>query len=357
MDTLKQRYERTMRAWDECASTYERQIVCGHPDIHAFECFEEDLLDRLIEHLVTSQPRRLKLLDIGCGSGRLHMRYGARALPDASLTDEHPLRMLRHHRPELAHDPVHQMGVDEVWGVDFSANMIDLAAAKIEQGGLASLSPVALTLHRGSAFELSPHADDRLPLAVCLVNSIGVMQGHEGGRELFRSLRRCVEEAGGIAIISCFQREYLATYGLGQYESTLDVSGQPVWMRPDTYAGEGYTQVPRAYKRHHSEDPGLVVDVYDAEGAPVAQGHELERDPERTAETLSTGRIRTHSDYESNWYSFDELDAWIDELWPEGSLHVRTRELDALRAEPAQMAILDATGLVAPLLGRWGLEV
>ena len=40
---LKEKYEKDKTTWDECAATYEKQIVGGHPDILAFENFEEDL--------------------------------------------------------------------------------------------------------------------------------------------------------------------------------------------------------------------------------------------------------------------------------------------------------------------------
>ena len=68
MDDLKKKYDRDRATWDECAETYETQIVGGHPDILAFEEFEEDFLDRLLRYLVEIQKRPIKLMDIGCGT-------------------------------------------------------------------------------------------------------------------------------------------------------------------------------------------------------------------------------------------------------------------------------------------------
>lgn len=338
MQSLARNYQRDERVWDACASTYEKQIVCGHPDILAFEHFEEDFLDRVLLHLSRAQDRPIRLMDIGCGSGRLHLRYGAKA----------------HHRAHASQPSIHD-NLDEVWGLDFSANMIALAQRKIEDAGLHGLAKPRLSLEKGSAFELAPSDPGRLPVAICLVNSIGVMQGPEGAEALFASMRKAVEPAGGIAIISNYQREYLPAYGLGQYESTLDVSGQPAWMVPDTYASGEYLQIARAYKTAHSQDPTLVVDVYDQKGQLVKAGHVLERDPARTSETLETGSIRTCSDYQSHWYSFDQMENWRTKHWPDHAFHFETRCLDGIRAEPAQMTVLDCGHHLDSLFCRWKL--
>jgi len=356
MENLKQRTDRSRTAWDECAATYEEQIVCGHPDIHAFECFEEDLLDRVLRYLVSIQERPVKLIDVGCGSGRLHLRYGVKTRSDRDLAPTHPAHTLRARHPELANDPELRAGLAEVSGVDFSARMIELAERKLEEAGLHEGGELELTLRQGSAFELEPEPTDVLPVAICLVNSIGVMQGTEGARRLFESMRHAVEPAGGIAMISCYQREYLPTYGLNQYESTLDVSGQPRWLAPGDLAVSGHRLVARRYKRAHDPDPTLVVDAFDEAGRLVEAGVRLEREPERTTQALETGEIRTYTDYESHWYSFEQVETWVRELWPAGSHHLATRELDAVRAEPAQLAILDGAGNLDDLLERWGLR-
>jgi SAM-dependent methyltransferase len=355
MEDLKQRYERSRQAWNECASVYEQQIVCGHPDIHAFECFEEDLLDHILIHLCNSQPRPVKLIDVGCGSGRLHLRYGAKALGDRGLEEDHPLHTLRRARPDLTFDSSLQRGMIEVWGIDFSAEMISLAERKVERAALRKGPNLHLSFETGSAFDLSPEPPDALPVSVCLVNSIGVMQGPEGARKLFKAMRRSVEAANGVAIISCYQGEYVRSYGLGQYESTLDVSGQPCWLTPNTHAQDGHRLVARAYKRAYSPSPILVVDAYDTRGQLIEEDVVLERNPGLTDWTIETGKIRTYTDYESHWYSFDQVRQWVREIWPSASQHFETRRLDPLRAEPAQMAILDPGGHLDEPLRRWGL--
>jgi len=355
METLEQKYRCDEKVWDECASTYEDQIVCGHPDILAFEEFEEDLFDRLLAYLASTQDRPLKLMDIGCGSGRLHIRYGCRTADDREVKQPHPVYAMKKNNHTLSCDSVLRQKLMEVWGIDFSARMIELAESKVESLGLRSISSANLTLEKGSAFELEPQSDEVLPVAVCLVNSIGVMQGPEGAVELFKSMRRAVEKAGGIAIISCYQREYISSYGLGQYESTLDVSGQPAWMMPDTYASGEHVQVAGNYKRAHSTDTTLTVDVFDANGNLVKKGHVLRRDPEKTSQTIETGRIRTYGDYKSHWYSFDIMEEWKNAYWPTDSYHIKTKSLDALRAEPAQMAIMDPQHHLDGLFKRWNL--
>lgn len=348
---LEETYYRDRDVWDECAEVYEEQIVGGHPDIAAFEAFEEDFLEEVLRCLADEQERPIKLMDIGCGSGRLHSYFGAKTTQASSLPKSSQIKECR---PSLAFDDLLAERLCEVWGIDFSQSMIDLAQRKHSDAGFDDYTPVEFTFEQGSAFELEPEDADVLPVAVCLVNSIGVMQGHVGAAELFRSMRRAVEDAGGIAIISAYQQEYVASYALGQYESTLDVSGQPRWMLPDTYASVEYIQVSRAYKRAYSEDPGLTVDVFDMEGSIVKKGHRLARDPEAVRYTIETGEICTFTDYKSNWYSFNQFEDWIQKFWSGRKYHIRTKELDAIRAEPAQMAIFDSGDHLKDLFIRLG---
>lgn len=343
MDSLQKKYETDKQTWDECAETYERQIVGGHPDILAFEEFEEDFLDRILLYLFKKQKRPIKLMDIGCGSGRLHVRYGAKTKRIAELARSHPLVSLKMNSPKLAYDPAIEKGLTEVWGIDFSQNMIDIAKDKLQKVGLKNHHEMALTFEQGSAFELEEQSDEILPVAICLVNSIGVMQGFEGANELFKSMCRAVESANGIAIISCYQQEYIKSYGLGQYESTMDVSGQPIWMQPDTYASSQFKQIPKQYKLAHSNDNKLIVDVFDNQNNLIKKNHVLKRDTAKTEQTIKTGDINTYSKYKSHWYSFKHIDQLINNNWEiQDSYHIKTQNLDIIRAEPAQMSILDS---------------
>lgn len=353
MDPLKNKFLKDRLTWDECAETYEQQIVGGHPDITAFEEFEEDFLDSVLRFLCQSQKRKIKLMDIGCGSGRLHVRYGAKTYNASNLPKSHPLSQLKTNRPDLAYDETLAEGLTEVWGIDFSSKMIEIAEEKITETEMRLPDSITLNLEQGSALNLSAESDENLPVAVSLVNSIGVTQGPIGAIELFKSLRNAVESAKGIAIISCYEQIYLELFGLGQYESTMDVSGQPWWMTPDTYASNRFRQVPRNYKRAYDPNTEIIVDVYDLEGKMVEEEFLLERDPERTTRTLETGHIRTHSNYESHWYSYHLIHEWMDAHWRKKSYHLHTKQLDRVRAEPAQMAILDSGNHLKKLLRRW----
>ncbi len=357
MTDFKEKYKKDNVAWDKCAEIYEAQIVGGHPDIYAFESFEEDFLDRLLLYLIEQQNRPIKILDLGCGSGRLHLRYGAKTVPNEEIVKYSRLREIKRTRPELAYDPELSKGLAEVWGIDFSLKMIKLAEAKIKEAQLERAQSVPLTLKQGSAFEINEEPKEILPVAVNLINSICVMQGPEGAVKLFKSMRKGVEKAGGIAIISNYQREYIESYGLGQYESTLDVSGHPRWMVPDTYASSEYKFIPKHYIRAYTQEPSLYVDVYDKEGVLVKEDHVLKRDPARIREVIKTGQIRTHTDYESHWYSFDQMEEWIQTYWKDAGevYHFETSRLDKLRAEPAQMSILDSGDHLKELFKRWKL--
>ena len=354
-DTLQETYARDRKVWDACASVYEDRIVGGHPNVTAYEAFEEDLLDRILLHLAREHGGTLALHDIGCGSGRLHLRYALKTVDTTLLPDVEAqrVRFIRGANPAYAFDTVLAGSLRCVSGIDFSEEMLQIARDKVRAAGLERVLGDKLLFEQASAFDLEPLADEPLPVVVSVCNSVGVMQGPGGAIELFKSIRRAVERAGGIGIISGYRREAVEDFALGNYESTLDVCGQPRWLVPDTYASSRYRQVPRSYKHARDRDPSVIVDVYDRDGRPVKSGHVLTRDVRRVNYTIETGHIRTHSDYESHWYPFELFDEWIATRWSgTNAYHLPGVELDALRAEPAQIAILDPNALLRGLFER-----
>lgn len=334
---LAQSFRRDREVWDACASTYEDQIVHGHPDVQAYLDFEEDLLDRLLHYLARDCDREIRLHDVGCGSGRLHLRYGRRMAPGAGGRDE----------PSLA------AKLMMVSGLDFSAQMLELARRKLCTAGLEPLIGTRLRLDQGSAFEMTPLPASPLPVAVALCNTLGVMQGPAGASRLFSSMRT-VAEAGGIAMISCYRAEAVESFALGNYESTMDVSGQPRWLVPADFAADGNVLLPRQYKRAYDRDPSIIVDVRSRDGGLIKSGLVLTRDPSAVAETARTGHVRTYTDYESRWYSHAQIEAWIAEHWSGATtFHVPGRAIDALRGAPVQLAFVDFSGLLAGFLERY----
>lgn len=355
--------KRDQGVWDSCASVYEREIVRGHPDILAYEAFEEDFLDRVLCFLAGRCHLPLHLVDVGCGSGRLHVRYGLKTMRGERLSQPDIARMRRARagRVDLDYDPAlgGEAGTGvlaRIGGIDFSSEMIVLARGKLEDAGFGELLKSRAWFRAQSAFDLEAMDAQPLPVLVTVCNSIGVMQGPDGAQELFRSLRRAVEPAGGIAIISAYRREAVVSHALGNYESTMNVSGQPRWLAPRTYSGKRYTLVARRYKRAWDPDRSIVVDVFDGEGNRVRDGLVLTRVTREVEKAVQTGHIRTWTDYESHWYGYQTFEKWIDAHWGrEASWHIAGSSLDALRAEPAQLAIYDPQRRLANLLARWNV--
>ena len=124
MEPFEELYERDRGVWNRCAVTYEKRIVGGHPDITAFEAFEEDFLDRVLRHVAGADPRRIKLLDLGCGSGRLHVRYGAKTVNVEMQPGLQALARMKEGRGQLLYDPLLAQKLQTVWGIDFSSSMI-----------------------------------------------------------------------------------------------------------------------------------------------------------------------------------------------------------------------------------------
>lgn len=353
---LRQSFERDRRIWYECAAKYEEHIVGGHPDITAYESFEEDLLDRILRHLASVSYRNLSLYDVGCGSGRLHLRYGMKTsdIKGFSPEDAHKVETFRRLHSNLEFDTYLSTKLQSIGGIDFSPQMINLANEKLKSHGLGSLIGEKLWFEEGSAFDLEPMTSECVPVVVCLCNSIGVMQGPLGAIKLFQAMRRAIVQAGGVAIISGYLKEAISSFGLNNYESTMDVSGQPRWLVPDTYASIRYKQVPHTYKRAYDTSPSITVDVYTREGELVKEGHELHRDDKLVQNTIETGEIRTYHNYNSFWYSYEQISQWIKEHWQEDlSYHIKGKTLDKIRAEPVQIAVLDASGKLEQLWDRW----
>ena len=182
---LKQAYERDRAVWNSCARTYEEQIVSGHPDVTAYENFEEDLIDRILLHLIRDCRETVRLYDVGCGSGRLHLRYGLKTVRSDSLPygERSRIRGARLGNPGYGFDSSLSQGLESVGGVDFSAEMLELAREKMKRAGLGSAIGNRLTLEQGSAFDLRPFPRKPLPFLVTVCNSIGVMQGPEGAAD------------------------------------------------------------------------------------------------------------------------------------------------------------------------------
>jgi SAM-dependent methyltransferase len=349
-------YERDRAVWNSCARTYEEQIVAGHPDVTAYEDFEEDLLDRMLLHLIRDRKATVHLYDVGCGSARLHLRYGLKTVRADSLPADEAIlvRQARQSRAAYVYDALLAQGLHSIGGIDFSVEMLDLTHEKLRRAGLGNLLENRLLLDQGSAFELQPFSPRPIPFLVTVCNSIGVMQGLAGAEALFRSMRRAVEGSGGIALISCYRKEAVQSFALGNYESTMNVCGQLRWLVPGPPADSRYILIPRAYKRAHDPDSEILVDVWDRGGRLLEAAVTLRRDPSAVDCTIRTGHIRTYTDYESRWYSWDQVQKWMDAHWPRDHVyHLEDRKIDALRAAPVQLAILDAGNHLQDLIQRW----
>ncbi len=346
MLTLAKRYTDNLVTWDRCAADYEKAIVCGHPDVRAYEDFEEDFLDALLRYLLLNGEGPLRLLDSGCGSARIHLRYGLKMTPSV------PGTMAR----DIAFDPLIASGLNGIDGVDFSKEMLDIARRKLDSSRIAPKVRNLLRLRQGSAFSPAPRFVKGLPVALAVCNTIGVMQGPEGAQQLFQALRKEVEQEGGIVLISAYRRDAVPTFALGNYESTMNVSGQPSWLRPLRFTSHDVVPIPLEVKRAFDTNPRIRVAANNADGTFLEECI-LERDPAVVEEVIATGHIHTLWDYESYWYPSEQIAEWIATEWRGLPVwHIDGRQIDSLRAWPVQLAILDAGNRLKGFLSRLDIQ-
>lgn len=343
MNTQSLRYQHDRSIWDQCATTYERQIVRGHPDVTAYESFEHSFIEKLVLFLTRDRSLTIDCYDFGCGSGRIHTLLAPFLF--TAVSESKTQNSLS--SGKLVH----------VGGIDFSKQMIELAKQNLTSSGLDTLYPEYLSFDIGSAFDVAPYTGPHTPLAVSVCNSIGVMQGEEGARNLFRTMHDYIKERKGIALISCYCLEAVESFALGNYESTMDVSGQPCWLTPETYTGNDCTLLPNYYKRAHDKDPNIIIDVIDSENKCIERNFKLTRDPDKVKKVIQTGQIDTFNGYRSLWYSTKQIRYWMKELWTGGTLwHIPGIQLDRLRGEPAQLAVIDYNGAFEALARTWNLR-
>jgi hypothetical protein len=104
-------------------------------------------------------------------------------------------------------------------------------------------------------------------------------------------------------------------------------------------------------------DSSIIVEVLDQKGKIVKKDHQLTRNQQKTMTVLDTGHITTFSNYESNWYSFEQIEKWVDQFWgKKKSFHFKCKKIDMVRAEPSQMAIYDPGNHLNDLFKYWDLH-
>ncbi|MGD8780012.1 MAG: class I SAM-dependent methyltransferase [Ignavibacteria bacterium] len=323
---ITQKVEESKKKWDKYAVNYDKHIVNGHPDIVNFIKFEEEFINNILLFLSARQSRPLKLFDVCSGSGRIHNYY---------------YNLYKNSNEET----VFPSKLKWIHGIDISKNLLDIAKNKLEfDTGTDSkeIDKLKFSFEQKSAFDLSFENNDFITVATNLLNTIGVLQPPEGSQKLFKSIRDLTEKNGGIGIISCFEKKYVETHALNQYESTMQVSGQPIWTFPNEYTSSGYTFVPKEYKTKGNVSHDTVVDVIDKNGDIIRENFTIKRNFSKTHSTILSGNVKTFTGYESMWYSYEVIDQWIKKYW-DGlpAYHFETQTIDKTKAEAGQIAILD----------------
>jgi SAM-dependent methyltransferase len=346
---LKEREEQERALWESCAKRYEDLIVQGHPDIRAAEALEEEWLGHLLRKRAGETSKEIHVVEAGCGSARVLVQLAAAATEAQALgqNDRALLQVYRRKYPEGMFHAGWAQACVKMLGVDFSRSMLDLADERFLRSGLSHWirSRRARLIH-GSAFDL-PETAPGQPWVICLLNSIGVMQGEKGARALLRSVRKAAGNHG-VGFISAYRAEAMATHGLGQYESTLEVAGIPEWLEGDL--PEGCRARIRSMIRAGQGEVRLPVDWLDSSGIKVGEG-ELRRNADRVKRVCETGEVVTRSGYRSRWYPWSQIAQMVREEWGEAGWQMSPGGLDRLRGASLQWLWFDPTGWIRKSLG------
>ncbi len=343
--------------WDAPGLPVEDAVAAEHPAVASMLAFEQDFMDRLLHHFARQCSSRIELVDVGCGIGRLHYRYGIKTADPgtASLSDSIRLERIRRQDPSLAFDSELAAKLARVSGIDFSAHQLNRVEGRLVEAGLSNMLRSRLQMRTGSIQSLESQFPETLPLVVSMCNSIGLLPSPNGAAALFRSVRRMVEPSKGIAVISAFRRGAVVTHALPVYESLIHLFGQARWLHPGDFVGMRYRQKAQRHKSVRDPDQTVIVDVYDCEGNLVKEQHTLTRIPDEVAKAVETGHIRTVGDYHTHWYGEEQVASWISEYWSGiRHYHLTGKGLDPERGEAIQLAVLDASGLFEGLLESWG---
>jgi len=348
-DDLMEREGQERALWESCAKSYEDLIVQGHPDIRATESLEEEWLGYLLREKAMESTKEIHVVEAGCGSARVLVQLAAAATEAQALgqVDRALLQAYRRNHPEGTFHAGWAQACGELLGVDFSRSMLVLADKRFLRSGLSHwIQSRRARLIHGSAFHL-PETAPGQSWVICLLNSIGVMQGEQGARALLRSVRQAAGK-NGIGFVSAYRAEAMATYGLGQYESTLEVAGIPEWLDGDLR--EGCRARSRQMIRTGQGGFRLVVDWLDSSGTKVGEG-ELRRNPVRVERVCETGEVVTRSGYRSRWYPWSQMAQMVWEEWGEAGWQMSPGGLDRLRGSPLQWLWFDPTGWIRKSLG------
>ncbi|MBU1099301.1 MAG: class I SAM-dependent methyltransferase [Bacteroidetes bacterium] len=316
---LDKQVNRDILLWDNIADESEKSVLSGHPDIIAYENFEEQLLDKILMELTEKGNKPIKLVDICTGAGRIPEHYHNKI-----MNEEFPFNL------------------NHIHGIDISKRALEMAESKLSGMDEDIVKRLNMTFELGSAFDLKEENDLSIPILVNLNNSIGTLQGYEGAQQLFISMRKAVEKANGIGIISCYSNNYIEDYALNIYESAMQVTGQPQWLEPTNYTSSEYKMLPKELKAFGNLSKDTYCDIYDQNGLLAEEDYKLTRAPTKVRAVNITGNIKTYRGYSSMWYSPLIINQWINSHWNGcKTYYIETKDLDEKLAPFGQLAILD----------------
>jgi SAM-dependent methyltransferase len=343
------------KLWDEQTDLYEEDTIdCnGQPDIIRYQNFEYDLMDKVLSLVLKNRDvnRKITLIDFGCGSGKLHIRYGCKMIDSDDISDpddRKKLNRLRRSMFGLQYDEHFKNGMDRIIGIDFSENMIDLAKIKTHSAGLTQDLDSKLIFKQGYVHEFDMDVGDTIPIVACMINTIGIMQGVEGARKAIWAMERIIGK-DGLGVISMYRKDKVEKYALCRYESVMESDGQPIWLIPIVHAEKDVIIKPKAYKTALHDTDTLPAMIFCSGGNAPIQTMIFRRDPNIVKETVETGVIRTHTGYYSKWYSREEMEDILSDIFGTSYKIVDAEKFDYLRGEVGQIAFVGNLNLIDEL--------
>lgn len=201
------------------------------------ERYEDLYIDRLLDNYIKKERRKVIFIEMGVGTGRYMLRYGARLVNNGVKLEENLLHLpmiqrikkkaCKRYREDpvlrkyYSYDKDYNDNLQLLVGVDFQEGMIKKCMDNLKHMELYSLfgKRILLIIAAGQYFNLSidqiDEFKDSLKIATCVFQTLG-NQKRELQIDLLKTLKRLVFP-NGLILVSVFNVKMFEEFGIKRF--------------------------------------------------------------------------------------------------------------------------------------------